>query len=544
MKIKKVIKGDEARQSMYNGLSSVADIVAATAGPNGRNIAIQQEWGTTKLTKDGYNVAKSLTLTDAEGEGAKLLVSASEKTNKQAGDGTTNTCIIAKAIAEEGMKSISKGRRSTDIKRGIDYEVGRLVEKLKEYTKPIETNNEVKQIATISANGDEEIGDMIANAVEKIGRDGVITVEEAKGLNTELEVVEGLQFDQGYLSPYFMTNPEKQIAEFDNPLLFLYDGKINTIQSIVPLLEGVAKSGRSIVIICDEIDNEPLSLLVINKMNGGLKCCAVKAPSFGDYRKKYMEDIATITGGQFISTDFGKDVKDITADMLGSCDKIKISPTETTIIGGHGDKNKVEERVEHLKAELENTESSYDIEKIREQIARLSNGVAIIKVGGATEVEVKEKKDRVEDACCAVRAALEEGVLPGGGVSLIKIAHNLESKKDDETDDFNSGIDIVNNAVKSQLLAIVNNAGKSGEVVYEKILENPDFNYGYDARKNKYCNLVEAGILDATKVVRCALENGSSVAGALLTVEGLVIDDVEANNKLNQPARTQSQMGM
>ena len=545
MQIKKVIKGDEARRKLFEGFETVADVVSATAGPGGRNIAVQESWGAPKVTKDGVTVAKSVTLMGAEGEGAKMIVQASEKTNKSAGDGTTATCIFAKAIAEEGLKAISKGVKSTEIKKGIDKAVKDIVTELKVHSKEINTNDEIRQVATISANGDTEIGDMIASAVEKIGRDGVITVETGRGLTTELEVVEGMQFDQGYLSPYFMTNPEKQLVEFDNPLLFLYDGKINTMQSMVPLLEAVAKSGRPIVLIADEVDNEPLTTLVVNHMKGILKCCAVKAPSFGDIRKFIMEDIATLTGGQFISTSLGVNVEDITPDMLGSCDKIKISPTETTIIGGNGEIEHINERVVQLKEEETNVESSYDKEKIRERIARLTNGIAIIKVGGATEIEVKEKKDRVDDAVCATRAALEEGILPGGGISLIKIVkalskHELNTDSSDEA----MGINIVYNAVEAQLKAIAENAGKSGEVIVEKVKEVDDFHYGYDARKGEFGNLVEAGILDATKVVRCALENGSSVAGSLLTVEGLVIDDLEENAKLMNMMRPQPQMGM
>ena len=547
MQIKKVIKGDEARSKLFEGFKTVADVVSATAGPGGRNIAVQESWGAPKVTKDGVTVAKSVTLMNAEGEGAKMIVQASEKTNKSAGDGTTATCIFAKAIAEEGLKAISKGVKSTEIKKGIDKAVKDIVTKLKVHSKEINTNEEIRQVATISANGDGEIGDMIAEAVEKIGRDGVITVEIGRGLTTELEVVEGMQFDQGYLSPYFMTNPEKQLVEFDNPLLFLYDGKINTMQSMVPLLEAVAKSGRPIVLIADEVDNEPLTTLVVNHMKGILKCCAVKAPSFGDIRKFIMEDIATLTGGQFISTSLGINVEDITPDMLGSCDKIKISPTETTIIGGNGEIENINERVAQLKEEETNVESSYDKEKIRERIARLTNGIAIIKVGGATEIEVKEKKDRVDDAVCATRAALEEGILPGGGISLIKTVQEIEKEVDgyaNATSDVMKGITIVYRAVEAQLKAIAENAGKSGEVVIEKVKEDENFNFGYDARNDVFCDLVQEGILDATKVVRCALENGSSVAGSLLTVEGLVIDDLEENAKLMNMMRPQPQMGM
>lgn len=547
MQIKKVILGDEARTKLYNGLSLVADAVATSAGPSGRTTIIQQDWGSPKNTKDGVTICKSIKLYDAEGEGAKMLVQASEKTNRVAGDGTTNTCIVAKAIAEEGLKSISKGVKSTEIKKGIDDAVKYLVETLKTHSKIIETNEEIKQVATVSANGDEDIGNMIANALKTIGRDGVITVEEAKGLTTELEVVEGLQFDQGYMSPYFMTNPEKQLVEFDKPYIMLYDGKINTIQSMVKWLEAIAQSGKPLVIIADEVDNEPLAMLALNSVKGTLKCCAVKAPSFGDIRKFIMEDIAVLTGGQFISESLGIKIEDINPECFGTCDKIKISPTETTIIGGHGDKQLVNERAEQLKVEAENVESSYDREKIRERIARLTNGVAIIKVGGATEIEVKEKKDRVDDAVCSIKAALEEGILPGGGISLVKIVDTINQSgvlPFDGNDDYLTGVKIVFKAVESQLKTIAENAGKSGDVVIEKVKENKDFNYGYDAREDKYCDLVQAGILDATKVVRCALENGASVAGSLLTSEGLVIDDLDANAKVMSMFQQTPQMGM
>ena len=433
MQIKKVISGDEARKVMYDGFKTVADVVSKTAGPAGRNIAIQESWGGPKVTKDGVTVAKSITLNNGEGEGAKMLVQAAEKTNKLAGDGTTATCIFAKALATEGMKQLDLGRKSTEIKKGIDYAVKQVVADLKSHSKEIKTNDEIRQVATVSANNDTEIGDMIAKAVEKIGRDGVITVEEARGLTTELEIVDGLQFDQGYLSPYFMTNPERQLVEFDNPYIFLYDGKINSMQSLVNLLEPVAQSGRPIVIIADEVDGEPLTALVVNHMKGALKCCAVKAPSFGDIRKFIMEDIAIMTGGQFISTQLGVRLEDLTPECLGTCAKIKVSPTETTIVMPNDDEIKaaIAERVEQIKAEIENTESSYDKIKLRERIAKLQNGIAVIKVGGATEVEVKERKDRVDDAVQATKAALEEGILPGGGVSLLRFSKEQIGLPDD-----------------------------------------------------------------------------------------------------------------
>lgn len=544
MQIKKVISGDEARKVMFSGFKAVADIVSKTAGPAGRNIAIQESWGGPKVTKDGVTVAKSITLNDGEGEGAKMLVQAAEKTNKLAGDGTTATCIFAKAIAQEGMKQIDLGRKSTEIKKGIDYAVRQVVEDLKKHSKSIQTNDEVKQVATVSANNDTEIGDMIAEAVDKIGRDGVITVEEARGLTTELEIVDGLQFDQGYLSPYFMTNPERQLVEFDNPFIFLYDGKIISMQSMVNLLEPVAQSGRPIVIIADEVEGEPLTALVVNHMKGALKCCAVKAPSFGDIRKFIMEDIAAMTGGQFISTQLGLRMEDLTPECLGTCAKIKITPVDTTIVSNNDDetKERIRTRVTQLREELENTESSYDKMKLRERIAKLLSGIAVIKVGGATEVEVKERKDRVDDAVQATKAALEEGILPGGGVSLIRFSKGQIGLPDGADNDFVTGVNILRSALSSQLKAIAENSGKSGDVIVTTVANNDNYNYGYNARTDEYCDLVEAGILDATKVVRCAIENGASVAGQLLTVEGLVIDDIDANAKIMSMYQRQPQM--
>lgn len=539
MTIKKVIKGDEARSTLYSGMKTVADVVSATAGPAGRTIAIQQSWGSPKVTKDGVTVAKSVTLMDSEGEGAKMIIQASEKTGRDAGDGTTATCIIASTIAEEGLKSISKGRKSTEIQKGISNAVKVVVESLKSHSKKVTTNEEIRQLATISANGDTEIGDFIAKAIEVVGEKGVVTVEEAKGLKTELEIVDGLQFDQGYLSPYFMTNPERQLVEYDNPYIFLYDGKINNLQSIIPLLENVMEIGRPLIMIADEMADDPLSALVINRIKAGLKVCAVKAPSFGDIRRFQMEDIAILTGGNFISTQFGAQLEKVTIDDLGFCDKIRITPTETIIIGGHGSKEAIDERAKQISEEIENTDSSYDKEKLRERLAKLIGGVAVIKVGGATETEVKEKKDRVDDAVCATRAALEEGILPGGGVSLVRAQKDLIKELNNIviTDDENVGYEIVLKSLSAPMKKIAENAGKSGEVIVEKVLDNDDYSWGYDAKCDKFCNLVDAGILDATKVVRCALENGSSIAGSLLTVEGLIIDDTETNLKLMSAIR-------
>ena len=530
MQIKKVIKGDEARQKLFNGLSVVADSASVTLGPAGRNVAIAQPYGPTRITKDGVTVCKSIFLADdAENEGAKMMINASEKTNRNAGDATTTTCVIAKAIAEEGLKLIAKGVKSTDIKRGIDLAVEQIVEDLKKHSKEVSGNEDILNIATVSANGDTTVGKFISDAMEKVGKTGVVTVEEGKGLKTELEIAEGMQFDKGYLSPYFMTNPERQLVEFDKPFIFLYDGKINSLNNILPLLEEVGGIGKPLVIIADEVDDQPLSAMVLNHIKGNLLCCAVKAPDFGDWRRFIMEDIAILTGGEFISTSFGKKLDQIGASVLGSCDKIRITPTQTIIIGGHGDKEKLQERIDSITTEIQNVESSYDKEKLQERLSKLTGGVAVIKVGGATEVEVKELKDRVDDAICATKAALEEGVLPGGGVALLRSRNVVDYVGNpDEA----MGMQIVCNALEKPLKTIVENAGKSGDMIVEKVLESNDYNYGYDARNNAYGNMVEKGIIDATKVVRSSLENGASIAGQLITVETLIVDDVDENLKM------------
>lgn len=539
MTIKKYISGDEARKKLFNGMKIVADAVGATAGPNGRTIAIQQPWGATKITKDGVTVAKSFQLPREEGEGAKLIIQASEKTGKDAGDGTSATCILASKIAEEGLKSISKGRKSTDIKKGINYAVKLIVDKLKAHSKAVETNDEIKQVATISANGDEEIGQFIADAIDKVGSYGVVTVEEARGMKTELEIVEGMQIDQGYISPYFITNLEKQSVEFDDPLLFLYDGKINNLKSILPLLENVAQSGRPLVFIVDEIDDAPLGALIQNHLKGTIRCCVVKAPSFGDIRKAEMEDIAILTGGKFVSSILGNDLEKLDMGVLGSCKTIKISANETIIINGDGIVSEIEGRAEQLKAEIELSDSSYDKEKLRERLAKLTSGVAVIRVGAATEVELNELKDRVDDAVCATKAALEEGILPGGGISLIKVVKELKENECNVSPDVYCGIEIIYNTASAQLKTLVENAGLSGDVVINEILKADSFNYGYDVRNDIYCDLMENGIIDATKVVRCAIENAASVASSLLTVEGLIIDDVDEIIKMNQLMKQQ-----
>ena len=544
MTIKKYISGDEARTKLFNGMKVVADAVSATCGAGGRTIAIQQPWGTTKTTKDGITVAKSISLAGAEGEGVKMIVQASEKTGKDAGDGTTNTVIIAKTIAENGLKYIDKGCNSTILSRGVKDAIEDVVEIIKTHTKEVSTNEEIEQVATVSANGDMIVGKLIAEAIEKVGKYGVITVEEARGLNTELEIVEGMQLENGYISPYFITNLEKSLVEFDNPLLFLYDGKINNLKSILPLLEDVSQTGRPLVMIVDEIDDSALGALIQNHLKGTLKSCVVKAPSFGDIRKTIMEDIAVLTGGQFVSQILGNDLEKIGVSVLGGCSKIKISPNETVIVNGMGNSESIDARVEQIKAEIENTESAYDKEKLSERLAKLISGVAVIKVGAATEVELNEIKDRVDDAVCATKAALEEGILPGGGVSLIRAEEVIRTKMKELDGDYAIGYKIVLESLSAQLKQIAKNAGHPSDVVVGKIREvvegqqedvkNAMYSYGFDAVTGLYGDMFEMGIIDATKVIRCALLNGSSVARALLSIEGLVIDDIDANKKHNE----------
>lgn len=539
MTIKKYISGDEARTKLFNGMKIVAEAVGSTCGAGGRTIAIQQPWGATKITKDGISVAKSVSLAGAEGEGVKMIVQASEKTGKDAGDGTTNTVIFAKTIAETGLKYIDKGCNSTILSRGIKDAIDVVVEHLKKHSKEVSSNEEIEQVATVSANGDTVIGKLIAQAIEKVGKHGVITVEEARGLNTELEIVEGMQLENGYLSPYFITNLEKSLVEFDNPLIFLYDGKINSLKSILPLLETVSQTGRPLVMIVDEIDDSALGALIQNHLKGTLKSCVVKAPSFGDIRKSIMEDIAVLTGGQFVSQILGTDLEKIGMSVLGGCAKIKISPTETVIVNGMGDKESVDKRVEQLKAEIENTESSYDKEKFQERLAKLISGVAVIKVGAATEVELNEIKDRVDDAVCATKAALEEGILPGGGVSLIRAEDVIKEKLKELDGDYSIGYKIVLDSLSSQLKQIAHNAGYSSDVIVEMVRNvNQHYSFGFDVVSGKSGDMFELKIIDPTKVIRCALENGSSVARGLLSIEGLIIDDIDANKKHNEHMKT------
>ena len=540
MTIKKLIEGEESRKLIYNGLKKTADMVSKTAGPGGRTILIQQQWGGSKTTKDGVTVVKSIELPKEEGEGAKLLVQASEKTGNEAGDGTTATCIIANAIATEGMRVLEKDTNVSLLKKGIDDTVVDVVDGLKSMSKQITDNNQIKQIATISANNDSEIGDLIAQGIEKVGKFGIVTVEKGSGLKTELELVDGMEIDQGLMSPYFITNLDKSTCEFDNPYLFLYDGKINNIRQIVPLLDTILSESRPIVFFVEDVDDAALGLFITNHLQNKFRCCVVKAPSFGDMRKDIMEDIATLTGGTFVSEKLGQKLENVTKDVLGSCKHIKISHTNTIIIDGYGDKSAIEERANHLKEQIENTESAYDKEKFQERLAKLVSGCAVIKVGGKTEVEMNEKKDRVDDAICATRAALEEGILPGGGISLLKIWNHLPEKQAlpmHENDDYKKGVEIVYKSLRAQFDKIISNSGFTPEIVYEKV-KDKEFEYGFNALTGEYGNMYEMGVIDPTKVIRCALENGASVAGTLLTTDGLVIDNVDEIMKMNALAKS------
>lgn len=538
MTIRKLIYGDEARKQLFNGLKATADMVASTAGAAGRNVFIQQQWGGTKATKDGVTVAKSIQLPKGEGEGAKLLIEASEKTGNDAGDGTTLTAIVASAIAEKGMKLIDKGCNVTLLKKGIDQAVVDVVNMLQERAKAITTKDEIKQIATISANNDDEIGELIADAIEKVGKKGVVTVEKANGLQTEVEMSEGMELDQGLISPYFITNLDKSTTEFDDALLFLYDGKINSLKQILPLLEQVSNMGKPLVFIVDDVEDAALGALITNHLKGTLHCCVIKAPSFGDMRKDIMEDIATLTGGQFVSTVLGKDLEKLDIDVLGSCKHIKVSQTKTTIVGGEGDKEKIQQRAIQLETMINETESSYDKEKYQERLAKLTAGCAIIKVGATTEVELNEKKDRVDDAICATKAALEEGILPGGGIMFLKAKDICDNDYSTMPEDFKKGYNLVFDALPAQFETIVRNAGCEVNAVKEKIYEDGREEYGYNVLTGEYGDMYEMGVIDPKKVLRCGLQNGASVAGTLLTTEGLVLDDVDEIMKMNALAKS------
>jgi chaperonin GroEL len=498
-----------------------------TLGPKGRNVVLDKSYGAPRITKDGVTVAKEIELADKfENMGAQMVKEVASKTSDQAGDGTTTATVLAQAIVREGAKAVAAGMNPMDLKRGIDQAVEAVVEDLKKRSKKVSTNDEIAQVGTISANGDKEIGEMIAKAMQKVGNEGVITVEEAKSLETELDVVEGMQFDRGYISPYFVTNAEKMLAELEDPYILLHEKKLSGLQAMLPLLESVVQSGKPLLIIAEDVEGEALATLVVNKLRGGLKVAAVKAPGFGDRRKAMLEDIAVLTGGQLISEDLGIKLENVTLDMLGKARRVRVEKENTTIIDGAGKKKDIEGRIAQIKAQIEETTSDYDREKLQERLAKLAGGVAVIRVGGATEVEVKERKDRVDDAMHATRAAVEEGVVGGGGTALLYATKALAKLKV-ANDDQRVGIDIVRKAIQMPARQIIENAGADGSVVVGKLLESTDSTYGFDAQSGEYVNMLKAGIIDPTKVVRLALQDASSVAGLLITTEAMVAERPE-----------------
>ena len=524
MAAKEVRFNTDARTRMLRGVDILADAVKITLGPKGRNVVLDKSFGAPRITKDGVTVAKEIELDDKfENMGAQMVREVASKTNDIAGDGTTTATVLAQAIVREGCKSVAAGMNPMDLRRGIDLAVGAVVAHLGKISKTISTESEVRQVGTIASNGEAGIGDMISKAMQKVGKEGVITVEEAKGLETELDVVEGMQFDRGYLSPYFITNADKMITELEDPYILLHESKLSSLQPMLPVLETVSQSGRPLMIISEDVEGEALATLVVNKLRGGLKVAAVKAPGFGDRRKAMLEDIAILTGGQVISEDLGIKLESVSLEMLGRAKRILISKEETTIIDGNGKKGDVEGRCAQIRAQTEDTTSEYDREKLQERLAKLAGGVAVIKVGGGSEVEVKERKDRVDDALNATRAAVEEGVVIGGGSALFRASTALKKIKTANPDQ-QVGIDIVRRSLQAPLRQIVENAGVDGAVVAGKLLESSDMNLGFDAQEEKYVDMFKAGIVDPTKVVRAALQDAASVAGLLITTEVMVAD--------------------
>ena len=524
MAAKDVRFGTDARARMLRGVDILSDAVKVTLGPKGRNVVLDKSYGAPRITKDGVTVAKEIELSEKfENMGAQLVREVASKTNDIAGDGTTTAIVLAQAIVREGAKAVSAGMNPMDLKRGIDKAVHALVDELSQRSKKVTTQEEIAQVGTISANGETEIGKMIAEAMQKVGNEGVITVEEAKGVQTELDVVEGMQFDRGYVSPYFVTNPEKMVADLDQPYILIREKRLSGLQPILPLLEAVVQSGRPLLIIAEDVDGEALATLVVNKLRGGLKVAAVKAPGFGDRRKAMLEDLAVLTGGQVISEDLGLKLETVTLAMLGTAKKVLIEKETTTIVEGAGKKDDIKGRVAQIRAQIEETTSDYDREKLQERLAKLAGGVAVIRVGGSTEVEVKERKDRVDDALHATRAAVEEGIVPGGGVALAR-ASLILSKLKAENDDQSFGIEVVRKAVLTPLKQIAENAGEDGAVISGKVLDKNDYNYGFDAQGGEFQDLVKSGIIDPTKVVRTALQHAASVASLLITTEAMVAE--------------------
>ena len=524
MAAKDVKFSQDARDRMLRGVDILAEAVKITLGPKGRNVVLEKSFGAPRVTKDGVTVAKEIELEDKfENMGAQMVKEVASKTSDVAGDGTTTATVLAQAIVKEGAKSVAAGANPMDLKRGVDQAVHAVIEQLKSKSKKVTNNEEIAQVGTVSANGDTEIGKMIAEAMEKVGKEGVITVEEAKSMETELDVVEGMQFDRGYISPYFITNAEKMVAELEEPYILIHEKKLASLQPLLPLLEAVVQTGKPLLIIAEEVEGEALATLVVNKLRGGLKVAAVKAPGFGDRRKAMLEDIAILTAGTMVSEDLGIKLENVTLNMLGRAKRVRIEKENTTIIDGAGKKKDIEGRINQIKAQIEETTSDYDKEKLQERLAKLAGGVAIIKVGGSTEVEVKERKDRVEDALHATRAAVEEGVVPGGGVALLRAAKALDELKT-ENDDQKIGINVVRKALSWPARLIAINAGEDGSVVVGKILERQTYSFGYNAQTGEYGDLTSQGVIDPTKVVRNALQGAASIAGLLITTEAMVAE--------------------
>jgi chaperonin GroEL len=541
MAVKDVKFGYEARERMLRGVDVLANAVRVTLGPKGRNVILEKSFGAPRTTKDGVTVAKEIELEDRfENMGAQMLKEVAQKTNETAGDGTTTATILAQAIVREGLKYVAAGMNPMDLKRGIEKAVAEVVESIEKQAKVVSGSSEIAQVGTISSNGDKGVGDMIAKAMQKVGNEGVITVEEAKSLDSELEVVEGMQFDRGYVSPYFITNAEKMIVDLDNPYILIYEKKLSSLQAMLPLLEAVVQSSRPLLIIAEDVEGEALATLVVNKLRGGLKVAAVKAPGFGDRRKAMLQDIAVLTGGELISEDLGIKLENVTTQMLGKAKRITITKDDTTIVRGGGKKDDIEARVGQIKQQIEDTSSEYDREKLQERLAKLAGGVAVIKVGGATEMEVKEKKDRVDDALNATRAAVEEGIVPGGGVALLHASKKIKATGDN--DDQEAGINIVRRALQAPIRQIAENAGVEGSIVVGKVLEQKSPSFGYDAQNDAYVDLINKGIIDPAKVVRTALQDAASVAALLVTTEAGVAESPKKKDD-GMPAMPPGGMG-
>jgi chaperonin GroEL len=531
----------DARDRMLRGVNVLADAVKVTLGPKGRNVVLDKSFGAPRITKDGVTVAKEIELADKfENMGAQMIREVASKTNDVAGDGTTTATILAQAIVREGVKAVAAGMNPMDLRRGVDLAVAAVVADIQKRSKKVSSNEEIAQVGTISANGDKEIGDFLARAMEKVGNEGVITVEEAKSLDTELDVVEGMQFDRCYLSPYFITNPEKMIAELENPYILIHESKLSGLQAMLPLLEAVVQSGRPLLVLAEDVEGEALATLVVNRLRGGLKVAAVKAPGFGDRRKAMLQDIAVLTGGQVVSEDLGIKLENVTVDMLGTAKRVSIDKDNTIVIDGAGKKKDIDGRVGQIRAQIEETSSDYDREKLQERLAKLAGGVAVIRVGGATEIEVKERKDRVEDAMNSTRAAVEEGIVPGGGTALLKAVKALD-KVQPENPDQKVGVEIVRRAIIVPCKQIAANAGADGSIIAGKLSESNDKNLGFDAQSGKFVDMIKSGIIDPAKVVRTALQDAASVAGLLITTEAMVAE--LPDDKSSMPAMPGGDMG-